>query len=142
MRLKYQVVKELCQLMSNARIKIMDTKNILKSLKKLKWSSREYNLTLEDYQYHFTDFCNTPNTILLDEVIDKLDELVKSKSKIADYDELKSDMEWLKEYYRDESWSDTTRWLTNIDSTLRETFSCYMEALKEIGGNENFKINK
>ncbi|QOP45883.1 hypothetical protein [Sulfurimonas paralvinellae] len=85
---------------------------------------------MKDYQYHFTDFCNTPNTLLLDEVIHKLDELVKSKSKIADYDELKSDIEWLKEYYEEESWSDVTRWLTNIDSTLRETFSQYMEILK------------
>jgi len=54
--------------------------------------------------------------------------LVKSKSKIADYDELKSDIEWLKEYYEEESWNDAARWLTNIDSTLRETFSQYMDS--------------
>jgi len=48
-------------------------------------------------------------------------------------------MKWLKEYYKEESWNDVTRWLTNIDSTLRETFSCYMEALKEIRGNEDFR---
>ncbi len=139
MRLKYQVVKELCQLMTNASNKIRDTKDISENLKKLKWSSHEYNLTLKDYQYHLTDFCNTPNTILLDEVIDKLNELVSSKSKIADYDELKSDMEWLQEYYEEKSWCDVTRWLSNIDSTLRETFSCYMDVLKEIRGNNDFK---
>ena len=55
---------------------------------------------------------------------------MKSKSKIVNYDELKSDMEWLKEYYEEESWSDVTRWLTNIDSTLREIFSQYIEAIK------------
>jgi hypothetical protein len=65
-------------------------------------------------------------------MICKLDELVKSKSKIADFDELKSDMEWLKEYYEEGSWSDVTRWLSNIDSTLRETFSQYMDAVKNI----------
>jgi hypothetical protein len=130
MRLKYEVVKGLCQLMTTTCIKIRDTKNISVNLKRLRWSDKEIHLTLKDYQYHFTDYCNTPNTLLLDEVIYKLDELVKSKSKIADYDELKSDMEWLKEYYDEESWNDVTRWLTNIDSTLRETFSHYMEALK------------
>jgi len=87
MRLKYQVVKELCQLMTNARIKIRDTKNLSESLKKLQWTSEECHLTLKDYQYHLVDICNALNTILLDEVIDKLDELVSSKSKIADYNE-------------------------------------------------------
>lgn len=139
MRLKYQVVKELCQLMTNARIKIRDTKNILENMKKLKWTTETYNLTLEDYQYHLTDFSNAPNTILLDDVLDKLNELVSLKSKIADYDELKSDIESLKEYYEEKSWSDVTRWLTNIDSTLRETFSQYMEAIKEIRGSNDFK---
>ena len=132
MRLKYEVVKGLCQLMTNVRLKIRDTKNISKNLQRLKWFSGVNNLTLKDYHYHFVNFCNAPNTQLLDEVIDKLEELVKSKSKIADYDELKSDMEWLKEYYRKESWNDVTRWLTNIDSTLRETFSCYMVIIKKI----------
>lgn len=60
------------------------------------------------------------------------------KSKIADYDELKSDIEWLKEYYAEESWNDVTRWFTNIDGTLCETFSSYMETLREIRANENF----
>jgi hypothetical protein len=132
MRLKYEVVKGLCQLMTRTRIKIRDTKNILLNVKRLNWSNKRQHLTLKDYQYHFTDFCNTPNTLLLDEVIHKLDELVKSKSKVADYDELKSDIEWLKEYYEKESWNDVTRWLTNIDSTLRETFSRYVEVVKNI----------
>lgn len=142
MRLKYQVVKELCQSMTNARLKIRDTKDILENLKKVKWFSKKHHLTLEDYQYQLTDFCNAPNTILLDEVIDKLNELIKSNSNIVDYAELESDMEWLKEYYEEESWNDVARWLTNIDSTLRETFSCYMDALKEVRGNNNFKTNK
>jgi len=84
MRLKYQVVKELCQLMTNACIKVRDIKNILVNLKSLRCSDKEMHLTLKDYQFHFTDYCNTPNTLLLDEVIHKLDELVKSKSKITD----------------------------------------------------------
>jgi hypothetical protein len=41
-------------------------------------------------------------------------------------------MEFLQEYCEEQSWSDVTRWLTNIDSTLRETFSHYMEELKNL----------
>ena len=103
MRLKYAVVIELSQLMTEARIKIGDNRD----------------------------------TALLDEVLVKLDALVDSKSKLADYDELKFDMEWLREYYKEESWNDVTRWLTNMDSTLRETFSRYIESIKEIRGNNN-----
>lgn len=77
------------------------------------------------------------DTALLDEVLEKLDALVDSKSKLADYDELKSDMEWLREYYAKEAWNDVTRWLVNIDSTLRETFSQYIEAIKERQENGN-----
>jgi len=38
-------------------------------------------------------------------------------------------MEFLQAYYEEQSWSDVTRWLTNIGSTLRETFSHYIETL-------------
>ncbi|MDF1878109.1 hypothetical protein JHD46_00490 [Sulfurimonas sp. SAG-AH-194-C20] len=135
MRFKYQVVKELCSLMLDAQKKIQATKDMTKNIENLKWSNEQHNLRLKDYQYQFTDFCNVPNTILLDEVIKILNELVNSKSKLADFDELKSDTEWLKEYYTDESWNDVTRWLSNIDGTLRETFSEYMEALQEVHRN-------
>ena len=108
MKLNYPTVKELCQLMTDARINIRDTRHL-----------------------------ETVNTELLDEVIEKLNELVASKSKLVDFDELKSDMEWLEEYYEEESWNDTTRWLTNIDSTLREAFSSYMDKLKKVRGQYN-----
>jgi len=39
-------------------------------------------------------------------------------------------MEWLKEYYEEESWSDVTRWLTNTNCTLRDTFSQYVDVVK------------
>lgn len=76
----------------------------------------------------------TVDTELLDEVIEKLRELVSSKFKFVDFDELKSDMEWLEEYYEEKSWSDITRWLTNIDRTLREAFSCYMDGVNTVRG--------
>lgn len=132
MRLKYTLVKELCQLMTDAQIEIRESKNIVAKFQKLHWSDGKFHLTLMDYHYHVNEYCNIPNTALLDELIKRLNELTQSKSKIADYDELKSDIEWLEEYYEKKSWNDVTRWLTNIDSTLRETFSQYMDAIKEL----------
>ncbi len=67
MRLKYEVVKGLCLLMSRTCIKIRDTKNISVNFKRLKWSDKQMHLTLQDYQFHFNDFFHTPNTLLLDE---------------------------------------------------------------------------
>ena len=99
MRFKYKVVKGLSFLIKKACYKIRDTKDIMTNLRRLKWFDKKQHLSLKDYQFHFNDFCQTPNTLILDEVICKLDELVKSKSKLANYDELKSDIKWLKEYY-------------------------------------------
>jgi len=105
MKLNYQTVKELCQLMTNSNSEI-----------RASW---------------YSDSINTES---LDEVIEKLNELVNSKSKLADYDELKSDMEWLEEYYEEKSWKDVTKWLSNIDGTLRIAFSDYMDRVKKLGG--------
>jgi hypothetical protein len=132
MRLKYQTVKALCNLVSDARIQIRRTKDVSLSLKNLKWSQQSNKPTLVDYQYQLDNFCNAPNTILLDNAISLIKELSKSKSKISNFDELKSDIQFLEEYYQEESWNDVTRWLTNIDSTLRETFSSYIETIKMI----------
>lgn len=101
MLLKYEVVKEFSELITQARQEIRSSKN------------------------------SKPITLSLDKIIEKLDELIDTDSKLADYTELKSDMEWLNEYYEEQSWNDVTRWLTNIDSTLRETFSMYMDELKK-----------
>lgn len=141
MRLSYPVVKELCALLTAARIQIRDSKNILEKLKKLHWHDENQDLSLEDYQYHFTELCNIPKTTLLNEVLEKLEELSDSKSKLADHSGLKSDMEWIEEYYRAKSWNDIMRWLTNIDSELREIFSNYMEAIKDNKIN-NHRNNK
>ena len=101
MKFNYSTVEELSQLIGEVSIKIRETR----------------------YQ-------GSVDTDMLDELIEKLDELVNLKSKLADFDELKSDIEWLKEYYKEESWSDTTRWLKNIDNTLQKTFSCYIDKVK------------
>jgi len=132
MRFSYKTVKSLCKLTTEARIQIQRTKNIQESLERVKWSTKTEPLALKDYQKQWQDFNIVPNTTTLDHLILKLKELTKSKSKYIDFDELKSDMEFLQEYYEEQSWSDVTRWLTNIDSTLRETFSHYMEELKNL----------
>jgi len=132
MRFSYKTVKSLCKLTTEARIQIQRTKNIQESLERVTWSAKTEPLGIKDYQKQWQDFNIVPNTTILDHLILKLRELTKSKSKYIDFDELKSDMEFLQEYCEEQSWSDVTRWLTNIDSTLRETFSHYMEELKNL----------
>lgn len=81
------------------------------------------------------------DTLPLDKLIINLNLLVKSKSKnLVDYSELESDIRWLKKYYKEHSWNDVTRWLTNIDSSIREVFSCYIDAIKAL--NNSKKDNK
>ena len=132
MRFSYKTVKSLCKLTVEARIQIQRTKNIQENLERVTWSATIEPLGLKDFQKQWQDFNIVPNTTILDHLILKLRELIKSKSKYIDFDKLKSDMEFLQEYYEEQSWNDTTRWLTNIDSTLRETFSHYMEELKNL----------
>lgn len=108
MKFNYPTLKEFYQLMTDTNTQIRTTRHLGKV-----------------------------DTTLLDEVIEKLDELIDSKPKLADFDELKSDIEWLKEYYEEKSWNDATRWLTNIEGTLRDVFSCYMEELKKVRGKYN-----
>ena len=98
MKLNYQTIKEMCELQTEAREQIMSTK-----------------------------YKNTPDTDKLDKFIEQLEEMFQSKSKYADFDELKNDLEWIEQYYKNESWDNLTRWLTNIDSSLREFWSDYIE---------------
>ena len=101
MKLNYQLIKDMCKLQVEARVQIMETK-----------------------------LNGIPKTDELDIFIEQLNEMFQSKSKYADFDELKSDLEWIKEYREAGSWNDLTRWLTNIDSSLREFWSSYMDAIQ------------
>ena len=69
--------------------------------------------------------------IMLDNVIELLDELTSSKSKLVNFDTLKSDVEFLKEYYQQKSWGNVIRWLSNINSELRDSFSDYMDEINK-----------
>ena len=79
--------------------------------------------------------------LMLDDVIKQLDELTSSKSKLVDFDSLKSDIEFLKEYYKEKSWGDVIRWLSNIDSELRDSFSNYMDAIKNTSKDKNISLD-
>jgi hypothetical protein len=72
-----------------------------------------------------------PDTSLLDEFIEKLQTLLRSQPQNGDISELRSDLEFIIEYYEEKSWRDVTRWLTNIDSSLREFWQNYIKALKK-----------
>jgi hypothetical protein len=65
----------------------------------------------------------------LDAFIDELRELDKSTSKYLNSDEVMSDIEWIIEYVEKEEWDNVTRWLSNIDSSIREMWSHYIEQI-------------
>ena len=67
----------------------------------------------------------------LDGFIENIRKLSKSSSK-----HLNTDAEWIVEYYQKGEWSNVTRWLSNINSSLREMWSGYMDSLNKIQEKE------
>lgn len=65
----------------------------------------------------------------LDAFIDEIHRISKSSSTYLDSDEVASDLEWIIEYYEKKEWLNVTRWLCNIDSSLREMWSNYIEKI-------------
>lgn len=72
----------------------------------------------------------------LDGFIENIRKLSKSSSKHLNTDEINSDAEWIVEYYQKGEWSNVTRWLSNINSSLREMWSGYMDSLNKIQEQE------
>lgn len=65
----------------------------------------------------------------LENFIEEIKKLDQSASKYLDADEVMSDLEWITEYYEKKEWNNVTRWLSNIDSSLREMWSDYIEKI-------------
>lgn len=78
----------------------------------------------------------------LDQLIEDIGELEKSTSKYLEADEVLSDLEWIVEYYEKQEWSNVTRWLSNIDSSLREMWSCYIEKILAKKNADQIKQNQ
>lgn len=75
----------------------------------------------------------------LDVFIENIHKLSKSSSKHLDTNEIQSDVVWIVEYYQKGEWTNVTRWLSNLDSSLREMWSYYMDSLnkaKEVSREE------
>lgn len=65
----------------------------------------------------------------LDTFIQDIKNMCKSTSKYLDYEEVERDLEWIVEYYKKQEWNNVTRWLGNIDSSLREMWTNYMDII-------------
>jgi t-SNARE complex subunit (syntaxin) len=65
----------------------------------------------------------------LDDFIDEIQKLQKSSSKYLNSDEVMSDIDWIIEYAQAEKLNDVARWLCNLDSSLREMWSQYIEQI-------------
>lgn len=73
----------------------------------------------------------------LDAFIDEIHKISKSSSAYLDSNEVQSDLEWIIEYYEKKEWLNVTRWLSNIDGSLREMWSDYMDKLKKAHGENS-----
>ncbi len=67
----------------------------------------------------------------LDIYLQELHKLQKSTSKYLDSDEVMSDVAWITQYIKADEWKNVTRWLSNIDSSLREMWSHYMDSINK-----------
>jgi septum formation inhibitor MinC len=67
----------------------------------------------------------------LDTFLQELHKLRKSTSKHLDSDEVMSDVAWITQYIKADEWNNVTRWLSNIDSSLREMWSHYMDSINK-----------
>jgi hypothetical protein len=66
---------------------------------------------------------------MLELFIAEVEKLEDITSKFVKLEEVQSDLEWIKQYYEQQEWDCVTRWLTNIDSSLREMWSQYIEQI-------------
>lgn len=67
----------------------------------------------------------------LDTFLQELHKLRKSTSKHLDSDEVMSDVAWITQYIKADEWNNVTRWFSNIDSSLREMWSHYMDSINK-----------
>lgn len=67
----------------------------------------------------------------LENFLQELRKLQKSTSKHLDSDEVMSDVVWITQYIKADEWNNVTRWLSNIDSSLREMWSHYMDSINK-----------
>lgn len=67
----------------------------------------------------------------LDKVIADLKLLINENQNKTDFSELKSDIEFLQEYYKEGSCGDVTRWLSNINSTVRCIYHDYLVKIRK-----------
>jgi hypothetical protein len=138
MKFTYKNKSLIVSAMREAKKEIWRYIDFQKSVDKFSWNidKRRFsfkNYTREEYPYL--------NIQIIKEPIDLLDELCKSKSKYVDFEELISDLNWIKTYFKEKKWSSVCRWLSNTESTLHRDFSDYMDEISALPSNP-FKKKK
>ncbi len=108
---------------------VKDISMLIEAFQKEYWVHR----SMHDKDYPFE---NLLPLNLLDEIIYRLKEVSNIKSKYADFIELKSDIDFIEEYYEIKKFPNVNIWLSNTNSTLRETFSSYIEQVKKVNHYE------
>jgi hypothetical protein len=69
--------------------------------------------------------------LLLQNIIYELKQVSSMSTNLVDLYDLQSDIRFIEIYYEIKRFSSVNVWLSNVKSTLRETFSTYMNNLKK-----------
>lgn len=107
-----------------------------KSIYKFYWKIDRRKFSLKNYSREKYPYLKIT---LIEDPIELLEDLSKSKSKYIDFEEFISDLEWIKKYYKEKKWSSVIRWFSNIESTLNRDFSDYMDEISTLSNNRNWK---
>lgn len=113
---------------------VKEIKLLIKEYQDEYWAKRE--------EYEWSDLDNILALEKLDEIIRKLKETASFESRLVDFTELKSDIEFIEEYYQIKRWPSVNRWLSNTKSTLLETHKSYINSLpKDARYRKSYNVN-
>lgn len=101
MRFTYKNKTMIVSTMREAKKELWRYIEFQKNIDKLYWQKTKKHFSVRNYQKDMRFFIQ----INIEDDIVLLSELTKSKSKYADFEELISDFNWLKQYYKEKRWS-------------------------------------
>ena len=135
MRINYKNKRLICLSLKAARKEIWRFIDLKKSIHKYKFKEIENNFIFQTLQQDRDYYCYLRREDLY-KPVKLIKELLQSKSKYLEKDELESDLDWIEHYIKNKRYSSVSRWMSNIESTIHDVFNKYMEELKAL---PNFK---
>jgi len=135
MRITYKNKRLICLSLKAARKEIWRYIDLKNSINKFKFKRVESNFSFQTLQQDRNIYLYLRREDLYKSV-GLIKELLQSKSKYLEKEELKSDLDWIEHYIKNKRYSSVSRWMSNIENTIYDVFNLYMEELKAL---PNFK---